>query len=91
LQRVRPIGLREPFSTICFEVTSVIGNWTLNELAVLEAAKRGLARSGRGRRFDPAVFEAVAGAELETLRQALSATRSNDRLDVTSAFGQSRH
>lgn len=38
--------------------------WTLDELAVLEAAQRGLEKTGRGKRFDPIVFKAVAELEL---------------------------
>lgn len=53
-------------------VTTSMSGWTLDELAVLEAAKRGLSKAYHGRRFDPVVFQAVAEAELVGLRRAVS-------------------
>lgn len=50
--------------------------WALSELAVLEAAERGLDKSGRGRRFDPEVFRAVAEMELTKLREEIGGERS---------------
>ena len=46
----------------------VVSDWSLDELAVLEAARRALLKSGRGRRFDPDVFNAVVEAELVKLQ-----------------------
>lgn len=45
---------------------------TLDELAVLEAVKRALERTGRGRQFDPVIFEAIATAELVRLRAEIA-------------------
>lgn len=42
--------------------------FTLEEMMVMEAAERGLAKTGRGKKFDPLVFKAVAKLELENLR-----------------------
>lgn len=44
---------------------------TLRELAVLEAANRGLAAARRRRIFDPEVFEAVAKNELNKLQESI--------------------
>lgn len=52
--------------------TTAVSGWTLDELAVLEAAQRGLSKAYHGRRFDPVIFQAVAEAELVGLRRAVS-------------------
>lgn len=44
---------------------------TLDEIAVLEAAARGLEKA-KGRTFDEVVFDAVANRELEKLRKEIS-------------------
>ena len=47
-------------------------NFTWGELAVLEAAKRGLEKAkSLGRKVDPKIFDAVAHRELEKLRENL--------------------
>ena len=47
-------------------------NFTWGELAVLEAAKRGLEKAkSLGRKVDPEIFDAVAHRELEKLRENL--------------------
>lgn len=51
---------------------SVITELSLNELAVLEAARRALEKSRQARRFDPTVFKAVAEMELAELQTALA-------------------
>lgn len=53
-------------------MTPWVKDWNWDELAVLEAACRALRKSGRGKRFDPAVFDAIAKAELAKLREELA-------------------
>lgn len=42
---------------------------SLDELASLEAAERALLKAGRGKSFDPDIFEAVAKNEVAKLRK----------------------
>ena len=55
---------------ICVQ-SDIVAQWSLDEIAVLEAANRALAKVGSGKRFDPFIFNAVAKAELQQLLHEL--------------------
>lgn len=51
--------------------TRSIDRFSLDELAVIEAAERGCIKAKKGKQFDADVFQAVAVFELKRLRDSL--------------------